>query len=262
MKRWMGYVMTALRRAFIRPIWGLNDKLGPLATVLPFAAALIIGFVTKNVTWGLVGLVGGALVLTFSVLVVEVAHEAQAQAELEARPPTPVSAAHQDQLKRIAQSYRSAVPEEECVTESGDDWQALVGHFPEVADLLRDYKLSRKWHSASNSFGATWEAWWMRVRSITIGSPQLWSFSSISWADSSQWRTHSHAYPFPMDRPRWDSDGRIGRDDEQRMGCRTTGRSEPRRDQAFCRANGARCQVIERGTSRSGSSSETARFRK
>jgi hypothetical protein len=66
---------------------GLNGRLGPLAAVLPVLAALIVGFPTKDLAWGLVGLVSGLLVLALVALVLAVADEDEAKARAEAQSP-------------------------------------------------------------------------------------------------------------------------------------------------------------------------------
>ncbi len=132
-KRWLGYVWEALQRAYIHPVWGLNEKLGPFAAVLPVVAAIIVGLVTKDLAWGLVGLLGGLLLMTVVALVVEVAHEDKTL------PPVPISDTHRDDLKAMAQRFRGQVSGGRSLTETDDDWHALAGHFPDVATQLRAY---------------------------------------------------------------------------------------------------------------------------
>jgi hypothetical protein len=139
LKRWTGYTLTALHRAFIRPIWDLNARLGPLAAVPPVAAAVVVGFITKQLAWGFVGLVSGLLVLAIVSLVFAVAKEAEEKEE--ARTPTPVSLAHRDALKSVAQELRSHVSAGQGVSETDDDWRAFASYFPDVADQVRHYNL-------------------------------------------------------------------------------------------------------------------------
>lgn len=128
-KRWARYTLTALKVAFIRPIWGLNERLGPLSAGLTILFGLFVGFLTKNPVWGLVGLLAGLLLLAFIAVVIAVADDARPV------PATPVSTEHRDDLKTIAGTFRRLV-QEAGISEQSDDWRALAGHFGEVADQL------------------------------------------------------------------------------------------------------------------------------
>lgn len=136
LRRWIGYSGTALRVAFIRPIWGLDKVHGPLAAGLTILAGLFVGYLTKNPAWGLVILLAALLCLAFVAVLTAVASDDQTA------PLTRVSPEHRDALKAIATKFRRLGPEEDGVDEQSDDWRALEGHFGEVADQLRQYNLN------------------------------------------------------------------------------------------------------------------------
>ncbi len=117
----------------IRPVWQLNSVLGPLAILVWIAGSFLVGFLTSNVAWGLVVLVGVFGLLAFAEVVRRVAVD---DAE---EPGIQVSDRHRDGIRAIATNYRLLVNNQEEIHEDTDDFRCLRGHFGSVAMVLSTY---------------------------------------------------------------------------------------------------------------------------
>ena len=117
----------------IRPIWQFNSVLGPLAILVWIAGAFLVGFLTSNVAWGLVMLVGVFGLLAFAEVVRRVvADDAEA-------PGIQVSDRHRDGIQGIARNFRLLVINQNEIREDTDDFRCLRGHFASVAMVLTTY---------------------------------------------------------------------------------------------------------------------------
>jgi hypothetical protein len=64
----LGHVRRSLAAVF-RPLWQVNDWLGPVSILVSLGISAWVGLVTKSPAWGLVALLGLLLSLTFAEVV-------------------------------------------------------------------------------------------------------------------------------------------------------------------------------------------------